>query len=274
MSDDLEKLKRIQLEMLIEVDKVCRKYDIKYTLSSGTLLGAVRHHGFIPWDDDIDIAMTLENYNKFLEVAQEELPKHLFVQNYLTEKDCPFVFTKVVNTNTVFIDGVMNKINIVKGVGLDLFPISGLREKDKDKKSKIYKYVALFISKYYDPEYFAFTKKRKIFNALTPTFKLNTILKYYFKHIAKLDELGKEITNADFLSANKYFDYDLFTEYVDIQFENYKFMAIKRYDDYLSTAYGDYMTLPPEDKRSPHHDYLYFNAEKSYADYLINNTDN
>lgn len=82
----LRKLKDTELKILIEFDRVCKQLGINYTLSSGTLLGAVRHKGFIPWDDDIDVAMLRDDYNKFITEGQQLLPKHFFIQTYETDK--------------------------------------------------------------------------------------------------------------------------------------------------------------------------------------------
>ena len=94
-TSDLENMHKIQLNMLIEFDKICRRNNIKYILDAGTLLGAVRHKGFIPWDDDIDVRMLRDDYEKFCVVANKELPETMFFQNYKNDKGYPWMYSKI-----------------------------------------------------------------------------------------------------------------------------------------------------------------------------------
>ena len=95
MNENLKKIQQIELDILLEVDRICKKHEIEYFLDFGTLLGAVRHSGFIPWDDDIDIGMTRDNYEKFLKIASSELKKDYFLQNVYTERETPFLYSKI-----------------------------------------------------------------------------------------------------------------------------------------------------------------------------------
>ena len=111
--------KKIQSELLnimIEIDRVCKILGIKYTLSGGSLLGAIRHKGFIPWDDDMDIAMTRDNYEKFLKYAQRELKDNYFLQTYETDSKSPCNFAKVLNTKMPIIEKDKVHLNIKKGL--------------------------------------------------------------------------------------------------------------------------------------------------------------
>jgi len=120
---ELKKIQNTLLEILIEVDRICRKNDIKYFLFAGTLLGAVRHKGFIPWDDDIDIAMPREDYEKFLQIVQKEPYSNYFLQNVITEIEAPFLFSKFRKDDTLLLEkAVMNK-NIHHGIFIDIFPL-------------------------------------------------------------------------------------------------------------------------------------------------------
>ena len=91
----LRGLQLVELEILLEVDRVCRENGIEYFLDGGTAVGAVRHGGFIPWDDDVDIGMTRENYEKFLEIAPEKLKNDYFLQTRKTDKKAPYMYAKV-----------------------------------------------------------------------------------------------------------------------------------------------------------------------------------
>ena len=118
-------LKKIELEMFKYYLAICEKHDLKYFLIGGTLLGAVRHKGFIPWDDDIDIGMPRPDYEKFLLVAQKELPEHIFLQTHNTDIEYPNCFAKLRNSDTTFIETSCKKLKINHGIYIDIFPLDG-----------------------------------------------------------------------------------------------------------------------------------------------------
>jgi len=115
----------IMLEMLIEFDAICEKYHLIYWLDSGTTLGVVRHQGFIPWDDDIDISMPQEDYKKFAQIAKNELSKNIFFQNTQTDKNFPFDYMKLRSTKATIIEfhEVNKKIKYHQGLFIDIFPM-------------------------------------------------------------------------------------------------------------------------------------------------------
>jgi lipopolysaccharide cholinephosphotransferase len=110
------KVQLIELEILLEVDRICRKNDIKYQLSGGTLLGAVRHQGFIPWDDDIDIIMLRNDYNKFIALCKIELNNSYFLQIPETDDKTPSLYAKIRKNNTAYISYEYRNINYHHGI--------------------------------------------------------------------------------------------------------------------------------------------------------------
>jgi len=118
------------LEMLVEFDKICQKYELKYWLDSGTLLGAVRHDGFIPWDDDIDISMPVEDYRAFARIAKDELPKGMFLQNKLTDPTFPFDYLKIRSDKATIIEfhEEGKEVDYHQGVFVDIFPMFAINE--------------------------------------------------------------------------------------------------------------------------------------------------
>ena len=133
------------LEILTIFDDLCKKLNLKYTLSSGTLLGAVRHKGFIPWDDDVDVAMPREDYEIFVKNANSMLPDGFFLQHYTTDKHYMHIFAKLKNSNTTWIEsGIGPKKNMNHGIYIDIFPIDSLKD---PKKLKGYRRKTWFLSK-------------------------------------------------------------------------------------------------------------------------------
>lgn len=108
------------------VDRVCEKHNILYWLDSGSMLGAVRHNGFIPWDDDLDIKMYRDDYEKFLAVAPQELKKQYFLQTHQTDSEYPLFFAKVRKNNTFIDEKRYRRLNIHKGIYVDIFPVDKL----------------------------------------------------------------------------------------------------------------------------------------------------
>ena len=124
--NDIKSLQLICLEILKEIDRVCKKHNILYWLDSGSMLGAVRHNGFIPWDDDLDIAMFRDDYNRFLEIASKELKENYFLQTHQTDSEYPLFFAKVRRNNTFIDEKRYRRLNIHKGIYVDIFPVDKL----------------------------------------------------------------------------------------------------------------------------------------------------
>ena len=123
---ELRELQLFELKMLKDITKACEENGIEYYLACGTMLGAVRHGGFIPWDDDIDLYMTVKNYKRFRKIGQKILGKKYFVQNYLSEKEYFEQWTKVVANGTTALSEQLKNWNVNHGISIDVFPIIGL----------------------------------------------------------------------------------------------------------------------------------------------------
>lgn len=128
---NIRDLQLAELEILKEFIRVCKELNLKYFLDSGTLLGCVRHGGFIPWDDDIDVSMPREDYEILLEKGQDILNKKYFLQTYKTEFEYTNTFAKIRNSETTFIESTVQNLNINHGVYIDIFPFDGYNSKDK-----------------------------------------------------------------------------------------------------------------------------------------------
>ena len=133
--DVLRKVQLLQLKIAKEIKRICDKNNIDYILDSGTLLGAVRHKGFIPWDDDMDIAMTREEYNRFIDVAKIELGEEYFLQTWDTDNNYPMPFAKVRLNDTRYIENVFENANMHQGIYVDIFPYDVWPQKNIYRKN-------------------------------------------------------------------------------------------------------------------------------------------
>ena len=122
--DKTRKLQLCELDMLLEFRRICEKHKLQYFLCSGTLLGAVRHKGFIPWDDDVDVCMPLKDYKQFLLVAANELDDRYFLQTFETDEGCNFGFSKIRRNNTTYIPDHLAGGYSHQGIWIDIFPMT------------------------------------------------------------------------------------------------------------------------------------------------------
>ena len=207
--DVLKKLQETQLEILDEIVRICEKYGLHYFLMFGTLIGAIRHKGFIPWDDDLDIGMPRDDYDKFMEVAKTELDERFYLQNSDTEPRYWLSFANVRKNNTLFDEASLAKMpeDIHKGIFVDIFPLDYVK-----KNSGLFVHVQFVLSKainetmYYKAGVYANRKalKYKTLGRLLAVFSLRTLCKLQSK-VASVQKTNKKAFLADFTSPRKYF---------------------------------------------------------------------
>lgn len=247
----LSEKREIQLAMLDEVDAFCRMHGIRYSLSSGSLLGAVRHKGFIPWDDDLDIVMPEPDFLKFYETFKSDNVLCIDCRN---EKNFAFPWAILCDTHTFSEQG---KALIGNGVNIDLYIIHGLPREDNDidryfKKMRHILFIRLYLI--------------KVRNWICRRFPVKTI-PFYTYICRKYREMSfsnsyegtkKYIFHSDRMDWAHTYDYDLFENLIDLPFENHVYCAFSCYEKYLTQRYGDYMQLPPECERHPYHGGVYY----------------
>lgn len=238
-----------QLEILKVVDGICRRHSIGYWLDGGSILGAVRHQGFIPWDDDIDIGMTLEDLQRFEEVAPAELPSHLFLQTPETDPQTKEPIVKVRDLNSLYIErGDTFQIDYKKGIYIDIFPFVPY----PDISAQTTKSIVKNISKSYSilhhfhryslrstAEFFWFGTKLILLRAAWAII-CATHRKPYWGNVPEQNGPGKRHAHNSIFPLRH------------ISFEGSDFSAPNNPDAYLTELYGDYMTLPPVEKRQVH----------------------
>ena len=254
MLDEDKKLKNLLLSILVEVDRICRKHGINYSLCAGTLLGAVRHKGFIPWDDDIDIMMTRKEYDRFLKICEVELDsKKYFVQNEKTEKYYAFAFSKIQLKSTEIIEEFSKNVKIKHGIFIDILPYDNLPDNYFIRKYYLFKNHLYKNMLWIKCGYGTTQHKRKFsYKILKFLGKFTSLYKLKNRREKLLKKYNNVNTKYKFNSdyPNKIFLFD--ESYSEILFENKKFLCIKNYKQYLSLIYGDYMKLPPLEKREKH----------------------
>lgn len=261
---ELRGVQETELEILTAVDRVCREKGLRYFLDSGTALGAVRHRGFIPWDDDIDIAMPRSDYDRFMKEGQEALGDAYFLQNRRTDPKCPFAFAKVRKRGTVFREWDKRNIDMMHGIFIDIFPYDVLpeegREEYMDRCHALNRTLILRMI----PDRAAHAEKniKWILGAAARR------AVYYACHLLPLRRLDGQIEREFARYKDQRFDDMAYTchsfskKYVFpeallfptqlMTFEGHEFSVPAKCTEYLSLIYGDYMTLPPEDKRRGH----------------------
>lgn len=265
-------------DILVEVDRICRKNKINYTLSNGTLIGAIKYKGYIPWDDDIDVCFLRNDYEKFIECCKSELNDDYRIVNAENEMDNPNLYHKIKIKNTKYVEKISQNCNINQEIFLDILPydvspqnyylgfihqlkISFYRRmlsikcknnffKNKNYLKRFINYLIYLISKMYKKEYLI-RKLKKLMTKYNHT-KSDYVINAFGPYSYKKERMKKEI----------------FSQYIETIFETKKFFVIKDYDVYLRKMYGDYMnTLPPENERTSRHEIMLIDL----GEYMIKN---
>jgi len=265
-------IKRVQqanLKILLEVDRICKKHGIRYLLDSGTLIGAVRHRGFIPWDDDVDLAFPREDYEKFLAVAKDELADgiELYRPCDIGGGKAFFDFTpKLVYMNSRkhfeteesnYYDNIPNKICV------DLFVLDEITEKSFAQRLHILKMYIIYgmaMGHRYSLDYSKYKGIQKlqvmVLAIMGKMFSMKTIYKMEHKAATRYNNSGSKLlywSNYEpgytHMTIPKSGSYNM----TEMEFEGHMLSVPVNYDGVLKVVYGDYMTLPPEDKRVPKH---------------------
>ncbi len=266
----LRELQLAYLKLMKEVDKVLRENGIFYTLGAGSLIGAIVHKGFIPWDDDIDILMDRKNYDKFLSLKDKILPEHILFKDYFSDNSLKVLLGKIVDKSTTMITVDQYGRKTVSGVSIDVscfdyVPQNGIKRKLQWLNSV----KALILANGISPQNHG--KIIKLYG--------NFLLKTTRNKPKKIKKLVDKIKGASpksgqvaemlYLGGNKiYFDEKMFKEFIEVDFEDAKFLATKEYDYYLKKRYNrDYTLLPPKEKRISWHNCEYLNVNSGYEEY-------
>lgn len=273
MDNNLKKLQDLELEMMLRIDDICRAHKLNYYLMGGSLIGAVRHKGFIPWDDDIDLGMPRPDYERFLSIAEEELGEEYGILTPYNTENYQFTFSKVINKKMKIIYKSARKTN-EWNIWIDVFPLDSMPEyglkfllrkyylllrramvmlsvfenvvSTEKKERPFYENMLIFLAERIDFS--------KLLNTKKEILKFDRALKHY--DFSK----GPYIVNAMGLYKFKtVFERTVYGQKTQLEFEGHMLRVPEQYDYFLKRLYGDYMQLPPEEKRN-HHEIEYINT--------------
>lgn len=267
----------IQQELLTITDafiKACDTLQLRYYAAFGTLLGVIRHHGFIPWDDDVDFIMPRKDYEVFLKIGQKYLPEHLFIEHFTTESECPFSFIKIRDSHTACfeIDNYFLKIN--QGFWIDIFPIDGAPSDSLRflNQSTLQKSLSNYQNKWRDS---SAIQKNNIKN-----FVYSIVLDFSGSK-KKLHSQRDVVVTLDQYHKKLDFDKCKYSwAFLDFRFKKEFLGDCPRFGDFcglrlripemaerwLTSRYGDYLQLPPETERNPHHAVAYYSLKKPFSE--------
>ena len=256
--DQLRKLQMVLLDMMSEVDRICRKHDIKYTMIGGTLLGAVRHGGFIPWDDDVDLGMPRREYERFRAVCQTELDQDkFFFQDNTTDPDYRWGYARIRRKDSEFVRVGQEHMKMKTGIFLDIYP--------HDNVPDFYPFRILHAT-------YCFILRKALYAQTGVVTGKNALVRFVYRILnvipaafvfRRLEKLAKfwNGRRTKYVRALTFpmpkdgsfgFLAHWYSDTSDMEFEGRIFKAMCAYDEYLKFKYGNYTVLPPEDKRHWH----------------------
>ena len=257
----VEEFKSISLDILVVINSYCEENNIKYSLGLGTLLGAIRHKGFIPWDDDIDVYLLREDYNRLL-TTFPEVYDNVSIASLGRSNEWGRAYAKAYDVRTVEIENSTDDTHI--GVGIDLFPID--YAPDSDDEWQKYNKKRMFLQNVFSMKFIRVSKKRSLIKNICVALAHLVLLPFSFRFIAKqIDTYAQKYNgrktsrlyeNCMGVRGKHPFDIGDFRETFPVPFENKEFQAMVGYDHYLTSFYGDYMRLPPKEKQVSHHSFI------------------
>ena len=265
-------LQKVEFELFKVFKDICEKLNLNYFMLEGSALGTARHGGFIPWDDDLDVGMYREDYNKFMEQAPAWLPEGVFLQNYKTDPEVPFIYAKLRNSNTTYIEKLFKKKRINHGVYIDIFPLDGYPSNGIEQK------MLSLIKKEYKMKLNCGAELKRtpkgyvsawVFRMLGYHKRVSDTFAKYEAFISKYSITDSRIicNHGSPYGKNDYILAEYYGSGTEMLFEGIKVRIPSNVDGYLTSLYGDWRTPPPLDKQVGTHNFDVCDIEKPYTYY-------
>ena len=257
--NQLNSLKQALTGILGEIDAICRRHGLRYVLAGGTALGAARHGGFIPWDDDLDIAMPREDYDRFIEIAGRELPPDLYFRCFSTDPDYYLPFGKVCRRNTSYVTELDSELTEDNEIFVDVFPMDSATSPDSAMlrlRATLVKGLKAVVIRKKRMHLQSTSGKVRLIQILFAPFSSRTLMRWQEKVMRWQGKKPTEYRTN--LGSNYHYVKQTMSESVyfparEVAFEGRQFMAPGRLEDFLTRLYGNrYMELPPPEKRVTH----------------------
>ena len=263
---NIDLLHQVDIEIVKNVVDICKKHNLKYYMLGGTMLGAIRHKGFIPWDDDIDLGMPRDSYEKFLEIASNELKSNYKIVNYKTNPKYHYYITRILDTETKVIEErIDNDIEKYTNASIDIFPLDGTPNNLILRKIYFFRvlYHRALMSLCYKDSIDRKRKRGKIEQIVLkimekiPIEKMTTPYKQKEKidKILKSHDFNKSKFVGNIMGAYRTREIVPIEYYGNgrmYKFEDIELNGLQKYDEYLKYTNGDYMKMPPKDKQKTH----------------------
>ncbi|WP_288313181.1 phosphorylcholine transferase LicD [uncultured Eubacterium sp.] len=272
VNTDLKKIWAVLLDLLYEFDKICKKYDLKYWLAYGSLIGAVRHKGFIPWDDDLDVFMMRKDYERLISIASKEFEHPYFFQTPHTDPGYYFSFAKIRNSNTTGTSKVFAYENYNQGIFLDIFPldvsiVEGAQERYNEIKELILQNSTNMRIHYPYPDETELLRRKKYCNGENQLEIAEKIQKIASQFDGQISEYVVAGTNTMSPLEKETFPKGAFSDTLYVDLYGIKAPIPYGYDDVLKSTYGNYMIMPDENDRVWHSNGI-FSVDKDYKTLL------
>ena len=276
MENTQEVIKQIwaaEQEILDVIHEVCTSHGLRYTLAYGTLIGAVRHNGFIPWDDDIDLMMPREDYERLLSIWNDVAPEGYLLQNIRTDSDYINTFSKIRKDHTTFLQFEFERdVNYHKGVFVDIFPADRVAD---GKIANTLQYIASAVNLLYTRGFRSgaggiIGLTEKVLLALPKKLRpmLRRLSEAFIRRWNGREEL-RWFSPSTIISAKRYYSSDIFDNLKKTTFCGKEYTCVANTDAFLRVDYGDYMQLPPEEERVWKHHPIIIDLEHNYEE-LVN----
>ena len=271
MATDIRELQLALVSMLHDIDSICRNHQIQYSLACGTALGAIRHHGFIPWDDDLDIMFLRSEYEKFLKISPPLLKEKGYTLQREFSDTWPMHYSKVRKDNTTYIEAFDSKIEgLHQGIFIDLFPIDNLSDNTWIAEAQ-WKFLHILVAKEMKRRgYRTSSRLKKLAMNISPLFPEKALRSFVMQKEKNRTQRVHCFLGGAVVKEHNIFPRALFDNYVYVPFEDGVFPIIADYDTYLRTCYNKYMEYPPEEKRKSRIHAITVDLNEPYTFYLQN----